>query len=86
MLYRAKIEHEYERLLDFGDGAKVLPDFTITGGRETVYWEHLGMLGDYDYRRDWERKLRVYADHGITLDNGLLIASQDHPSGAINTQ
>jgi hypothetical protein len=41
----------------FHNGEKVLPDFTITKPNgETIYWEHLGMLGDYGYRKDWERK------------------------------
>jgi len=86
-LYRAGINYAYEKLLVFPDGEKLLPDFTITKSNgEILYWEHLGMLGDYGYRKDWERKKQIYADHEITIENGLLITSQDDLSGAINSQ
>jgi len=86
-LYRAGIDYEYEKLLTFSDGEKALPDFTITKDNgEMIYWEHLGMLGDYGYRKDWERKKQKYADHGITIENGLLNISQDELSGGINSQ
>ncbi|MDR1883418.1 MAG: ATP-dependent RecD-like DNA helicase [Prevotella sp.] len=86
-LYREDINYDYEKLLIFEDGTKILPDFTITKADGTVvYWEHLGMLGDYGYRKDWERKQHNYADHGITIANGKLMTSQDELSGAINSQ
>jgi len=85
-LSRNGIDYEYEKLLTFPDGEKVFPDFTLTkSDREIIYWEHLGMLGDYGYRRDWERKKQIYADHGITIKNGLLVTSQDELSGAISS-
>ncbi len=68
------------------DGIPVHPDFTLNTPRGTVYWEHLGMLGDYGYRRDWERKKKLYAEHGITEEKGNLILSQDELSGAIDAQ
>jgi ATP-dependent exoDNAse (exonuclease V) alpha subunit len=86
-LYREKVTYAYERLLVFQNGEKILPDFTIKKpNRETIYWEHLGMLGDYGYRKDWERKKQIYAENGITIENGLLKISQDELSGAINSQ
>jgi ATP-dependent exoDNAse (exonuclease V) alpha subunit len=86
-LFREKITYAYERLLEFHNGEKVLPDFTITKPNgETIYWEHLGMLGDYGYRKDWEHKKQIYAENGITIENGLLKTSQDELSGAINSQ
>jgi len=75
----------YEEPLIFADGLKVLPDFTLKTPSGTVYWEHLGMLGDYTYRKDWERKEKLYAYNGITIENGKLITSQDGLSGAIDT-
>ena len=75
----------YEQKLMLGD-ILVHPDFTIITDARTVYWEHLGMLGDYGYRKDWERKKKLYAEHGIAEENGNLVLSQDELSGAIDTQ
>jgi hypothetical protein len=84
----ANVGHKpaYEKMLTFDDGSKVLPDFTIETYTGIIYWEHLGMLGDYNYRKDWERKQKLYADNGITIENGKLVTSQDELSGAIDTQ
>jgi hypothetical protein len=87
MLVDAGFNPIYERALALDAGYKTLPDFTIeTSDGRTIYWEHLGMLGDYNYRKDWERKQKLYADNGITVETGNLITSQDELSGAIDTQ
>jgi hypothetical protein len=72
-----EIEYAYERKLAFADGTYRYPDFTIDDDATglTVYWEHLGMLGDSEYAKRWERKREWYASHGV------LEASPDHPGG-----
>lgn len=75
----------YEQELHL-DGITVHPDFTLETTKGTVYWEHLGMLGDYGYRKDWERKKKLFEEHGITQENGNLILSQDELTGAIDTR
>ena len=49
------------------DGVTKYPDFTIeredTG--EAIIWEHLGMMGNSKYAKDWEAKKRWYVDHGF---------------------
>jgi hypothetical protein len=75
----------YEQEISLG-GITVHPDFTLETTNGTVYWEHLGMLGDYGYRKDWEWKRKLYEEHGITQENGRLILSQDELNGAIDTQ
>ena len=49
------------------DGITKYPDFTIekedTG--EAIIWEHLGMMGNPKYAKDWEAKKRWYIDHGF---------------------
>ena len=59
------------------DGSRRLPDFTIEDADTglTIYWEHLGMLGDHEYARRWEAKRRWYAEHDI------LERSPEHPDG-----
>ncbi|MDR0466875.1 MAG: AAA family ATPase, partial [Deltaproteobacteria bacterium] len=68
------------------DGVKIHPDFTLKAAKGTVYWEHLGRLGDYIYRKDWEWKKALYERHGITQENGNLILSQDELDGTIDSQ
>jgi hypothetical protein len=87
LLHNSGVKYEYELPLTFENGITVRPDFTVTKSNgDKVYWEHLGMLGDYGYRRDWERKQKTYAEYGITVENKLLITSKDERSGAINSQ
>ncbi|MDQ1262089.1 MAG: hypothetical protein QG575_1270, partial [Euryarchaeota archaeon] len=65
-LLSAGVDFEYEKPLILG-GAIRYPDFTIEdeiSGR-TVYWEHLGMLEQDDYRSRWEKKLAWYRANGV---------------------
>ena len=73
LLYYHGIEYEYEKELAL-NGQVIHPDFTIQlpGGR-VLYWEHLGMLGDPGYERNWSYKSRIYAENGIAEGNGLII-------------
>ena len=82
MLLEAKKSPIYEQELRLGE-ITVHPDFTIETAHGTVYWEHLGMLGDYNYRKDWERKKKLYEEHEITEENGMLVISQDELNGAL---
>lgn len=86
MLYSAGIDYEYEKQLSWDNGDQLLPDFTIEDIEHDVciYWEHCGMLGDYSYRKRWEEKKSIYASHGITEGDNLLV-SKDSLNGAINS-
>jgi hypothetical protein len=71
----------------------VLPDFTIEDDDTGVkyVWEHLGMLGDYGYKRRWHEKEQWYHDNDILPHeegggpNGTLIATRDDPRGGIDS-
>jgi hypothetical protein len=67
LLHGKGVDYSYERKLELGDGTYRYPDFTIEDDESglTIYWEHLGMLGDSEYRKRWERKLEWYRVHGI---------------------
>ena len=84
MLFESGLNPIYERELRLGD-VIVHPDFTIETTTGDVFWEHLGMLGDYGYRKDWERKKKLYSEHGISIENGNLILSQDELNGSIDS-
>ena len=84
MMFEAGLNPIYERELRLGD-IIVHPDFTIETTTGDIFWEHLGMLGDYGYRKDWERKKNLYSEHGISIENGNLILSQDELNGSIDS-
>jgi ATP-dependent exoDNAse (exonuclease V) alpha subunit len=87
-LYYNKIAYEYERLIEFENGDKVLPDFTLKlENGKTLYWEHLGMLNNKEYKKHWTKKLKIYKAHRITEEIGNLILSVEGvESKGINTQ
>ena len=79
------ISYEYEKPLyskkdprDFR-----LPDFTIKYEGEEFFWEHLGMLTDPEYRKEWEIKEKWYRENGY-IDK--LIVSKDNPDGGIDSK
>lgn len=77
----------YEAKLELGDTYK-LPDFTFKDAASGSYiiWEHLGMLGNEDYKRAWEEKKKIYAANGFTEENGNLIVTSDALDGGIDSQ
>jgi predicted nuclease of restriction endonuclease-like RecB superfamily len=79
------IPFKYERSLSLPNGKNFLPDFTIFKGEKEIYWEHLGMLTDAKYRKDWEHKEKSYADNGISQDKGNLIVTFDKLNGGIDS-
>jgi AAA domain/UvrD-like helicase C-terminal domain len=93
LLYSKDIDYQYEQPLTMDDGSRRLPDFTITDDTTgtTYYWEHLGMLQRPSYRRQWQKKLTWYKNHGILPEgegggeNGILITTQDGEDGSISS-
>lgn len=60
ILYQSGIPFKYEAVIFGADGTPRSPDFTIEWGGRAYYWEHLGMLDDENYARDWEQKKAWY--------------------------
>jgi len=52
-----------------------VPDFTIIRKRDgrIIYWEHLGMMDDMEYRRGNKRKLEEYEKAGIVPWDNLIV-------------
>lgn len=63
ILFQSEIEFKYEEPLFALDGSWRWPDFTLAHHGKTYYWEHLGMLGDDEYTKKWERKKAWYEQH-----------------------
>lgn len=59
ILFGRQVPFEYEKPLTAG-GKTYSPDFTIHVGGRAWYWEHLGMLGNPDYKADWDVKRTWY--------------------------
>ena len=88
MLYDNGFENFlYEEKLHLGDSFK-LPDFTIKDAASGLFviWEHLGMLGNEEYRKSWESKKQVYEENGFSEENGNLIVTMDTLDGGIDCQ
>ena len=80
------IPHRYEAPLAIPD-LRYHPDFTILRPRDRkiIYWEHIGMVGDYIYVRDSVEKVLKYIDYGITpWDN--LITTFSNEDGSFNAK
>jgi len=63
MLYSEGIKFDYEKPLYASDGTMYLPDFTIYYMGDEWYWEHLGLLGNRNYEKHWEKKKKWYRDN-----------------------
>lgn len=64
LLASAGIVYEYERRLEYAPGKWINPDFTIYLEDGTQkFWEHIGMLGNEDYDRNWSKKLKIYNEN-----------------------
>ena len=84
LMLKHKLKPLYEKPLDINDVIKY-PDFTLdmddTG--KTYYWEHCGMMHDYEYVERWEEKKKWYrANDILPLEEGggkrgTLIVSED---------
>lgn len=73
LFFAFNVHFEYEKEIKLGN-TTLYPDFTIIAPDGRVfYWEHLGMLENEDYARNWARKQAIYMRNGISEGNGLII-------------
>lgn len=68
ILYRSRIDFQYEEKLYYNANQWKEPDFTIKHNGKTWYWEHLGLLGDEQYNENWQEKKQIFKDLGV-FDN-----------------
>lgn len=76
-LDKYKIPYQYEPLLELGYNT-VYPDFVVlnTKTKETIYWEHLGIVSDADYAVKNFKKLQAYDKNGYSLCKNLIITME----------
>lgn len=74
---KGRLNFFYENPLDLKIDGKIIrikPDFTIDANGKRYYWEHLGLLDQRDYFKDWQQRRGAYEANGfgdvlITTDN-----------------
>ncbi|WP_022768606.1 MULTISPECIES: hypothetical protein [unclassified Butyrivibrio] len=79
-MFNMKIPYIYEPRLDLDNRITKYPDFVALNikKRKTIYWEHLGRLGDADYCLDNFNKLMIYEQNGIVLGDNLIITMESN--------
>ncbi|WP_158282171.1 hypothetical protein [Salipaludibacillus keqinensis] len=66
------IKYRYEERINI-DGKTYILDFPLRSQGKTDYLEHLGMLRDISYNKDWDEKRANYESVGISEILGNLI-------------
>ncbi len=67
--YSNNIPYKYEPRYEFDDFRNKYPDFVVLNvqKRKTIYWEHLGRVGESDYATRNFAKLMDYEKNGLIL-------------------
>ena len=75
MYYELGIPYRYEAQLQFKNGKKKYPDFTLLDirTRKEMYHEHLGLLDNEEYRLANLQKLEEYRKNGIYPGKNLIL-------------
>ena len=79
-LDRAGIPYRYECPLHLKNSLLIHPDFTILrmSDRKELYWEHLGMMDDMEYRNNAFQRIRDYEANGIFPGVQLIITIETY--------
>ena len=77
ILFQKKIPYHYEHPLQLGS-TTIHPDFTVlrVSDRTSLYWEHLGMMDDNEYRNHALQRIRLYEKHGILPGDRLILTME----------
>ena len=77
-IHHFEVQVHYEQVRHIGS-ITVAPDFTFEGknGRP-FYWEHVGMLDDYEYASKNYNKLKLYYYAGIIPGDNLILSFERH--------
>ena len=75
------LDFRYEKLLRLydlnGRLKNFYPDFTINAFGRELYWEHLGLMNNDEYKRNAEWKIDVYRENGIIANDNLILTEGD---------
>ncbi len=70
MKAKGNFTFEYEKSMKLKNkDFTIHPDFTITlQDNKTIYWEHLGLITQSNYKYNWEKRYNLYKEYRL-LDN-----------------
>lgn len=75
LYFEMGIPYKYEFPLKLPNGKIKYPDFTVLDkrNRKEIYHEHMGLMGDENYRNANLNKLSEYLKNGIYIGKNLII-------------
>lgn len=78
ILDKYEVPYEYEPLLTLNGYHDIYPDFVVLNkrNRKTYYWEHLGIVSDFDYATNNFKKLQDYESSGYQIARDLIITME----------
>ena len=78
-LFHAHLPYKYECPLMLGNQV-IHPDFVILRmrDRKEIYWEHLGMMDDTEYRNHALQRIRMYEANGIFPGDRLILTFETY--------
>ena len=79
MLLKEGIPYRYECPLRLGDRI-IHPDFTAlrVRDRKEIYWEHLGMMDDTEYRNTAFQRVRLFEANGVFPGDQLILTFETY--------
>lgn len=81
------IPYVYEPKIKLSNGHMACPDFALLNikTRQTIYWEHLGLINQEEYALRNMEKLHEYEESNLILGESLLISMESTKKG-LNTK
>ncbi len=75
LLEKEGVPYRYEYPIYLKGLGKIYPDFTVLNvrKRKTIYWEHLGMMDDFEYVERALKKIATYEQNGIFPGENLVL-------------
>lgn len=78
LLFKYNIPYAYEPRLELSNFSTVYPDFAALNLRtgHTYYWEHLGLISEYDYATKNFSKIQDYIGNGLFPGKDLILSME----------
>lgn len=87
LFYKYDIPYVYEPKIKLSNGHMACPDFALLNikTRQTIYWEHLGLINQDEYALRNMEKLHEYEESNLIPGENLLISMESTKKG-LNTK
>ncbi len=83
LFHKYNIPYVYEPMIKLANGRRACPDFAVLNlrTRETLYWEHLGLINQEEYATKNIEKIHGYEESYLVLGENLLISMESSKKG-----